>query len=433
MELNPILQQINSLKQEAEKLQPVKPELERVFWDKFRLEFNYNSNHMEGNTLTYGHTQILLKSGDVVGKYNFRELQEMKAHDLAVKIIRESAFDPEFPLNQKFIKEINQIILVEPYYNDAITQEGNPTQKLITPGEYKKTPNSVRLKSGEMFYYPTPEETPALMGELIDWYKKETNSNELHPVQIAALFHYKLVRIHPFDDSNGRTSRLLMNYILLKYGYAPLVIESKDKKNYLIALNEADAGDMEAFVKYITNLALRWQGLYVKALKGEKIEETDDFEKEVELLKKDLKKIEKKIDIPEIFKKSFLPLINAIENRLTKLDDFFFKNSLNKTMRDVNGNDYDVNRLNEYKDISQFDGLIISFTYNHIDLKTKGNNINYQSIIHIQFNRDAYQVIVNPANKTITKSYKQLLSKEEIEEISGIVAKTELSFIKSNS
>ena len=309
-----ILKQIDSLKKEADQLQPVKPELEKVFWEKFRLEFNYNSNHMEGNTLTYGHTQILLKSGDVVGKYNIRELQEMKAHDLALKIISESADDSEFSLSQKFIKEINETILVEPYYNDAITQDGKPTQKLIIPGEYKKTPNSVRLSNGEMFNYPSPEETPALMGDLIDWYEKETKSKELHPVHIAALFHYKLVRIHPFDDSNGRTSRLLMNYVLLKHGFAPLVIESTDKKNYLIALNEADAGDIQAFVDYIGKLGLRWHELYLKALKGEKIEQEGDFEKEVEILKKNLthkQKITQKI--------SKQTILTTFDNSLLKL------------------------------------------------------------------------------------------------------------------
>ena len=100
MELDSTLAKIDSLKEEAEKFKSsAKPEWERAFWDKFRLEFNYNSNHMEGNTLTYSHTQVLLKSGDVVGKYNIRELQEMKAHDLALKIIRESAEDSNFSLS----------------------------------------------------------------------------------------------------------------------------------------------------------------------------------------------------------------------------------------------------------------------------------------------------------------------------------------------
>jgi Fic family protein len=319
MELIEILQQIDSLKQETDSLPTKKTELERIFWDKFRLEFNYNSNHMEGNTLTYGHTQILLKSGDVVGKYNIRELQEMKAHDLALKNIRQAADDPEFRLSQKFIKEINQLILVEPFYSEAITPEGKPTQKRIVPGEYKKTPNSVRLSNGEMYFYASPEETPALMSDLIDWYQKETETKELHPVEIAALFHYKIVRIHPFDDSNGRTARLLMNYILLKNGFSPLVIESNDKKNYLIALQEADAGDKEAFVLYISNIGLRWQRKYTRASKGEKIEEDGDLDKEIDLLKKRLSKnkgpkLEISADtVQNTMHQSIIPLIKSVE------------------------------------------------------------------------------------------------------------------------
>ncbi len=443
MELNDILLQIDSLKKEAENLQPVKPELERVFWDKFRLEFNYNSNHMEGNTLTYGHTQILLKSGDVVGKYNIRELQEMKAHDLALKIIRESADNPEFSLSQKLIREINEVILVEPYYNDAITQDGRPTQKLITPGEYKKTPNSVRMQNGEMFNYPSPEETPALMTDLIDWYEKETKAKELHPVQVAALFHYKIVRIHPFDDSNGRTSRLLMNYILMRNGYAPLVINSSDKKNYLIALNEADAGDIGAFVKYVTLLQLHWQGLFLKAVKGEKIEEEEDFEKEVQLLKQNISKKHDKLEatfqeasLPELFNTSIAPLINSLLSNLNKLDDFFFKKEISIVVASVgNWNKVEINNIpiifaRIEKEIQISD--LLEFHYFHNNLKkAKEHKYNYETTLYIRFNELTYEIFTeNIETLELKKFYHQTINADEIKTFTKSLAKKELNAIK---
>ncbi|MBK8088659.1 MAG: hypothetical protein IPK31_12305 [Chitinophagaceae bacterium] len=120
MNLSASIQQIDVLKKEADDLQPINPDFEQKFWNKYRLEFNYNSNHIEGNTLTYGHTQLLLMF-DKVGSdaYSLRELEEMKAHDVALRLVKEAALDPEHILTEKFIREINQTILVRPYYKDA--------------------------------------------------------------------------------------------------------------------------------------------------------------------------------------------------------------------------------------------------------------------------------------------------------------------------
>ena len=190
MEMSATLQQIDALKEEASQLHPAKPEFEKAFWDKFRLEFNYNSNSLEGNTLTYGHTELLLLF-DKVGSddYSLRELEEMKAHDVAMKMIREAALDPSHELTEKFIREINEVILVRPFYKEAITPDGQPTRRLIAPGMYKKEPNSVRLENGEIFNYTPPEETPSQMGDLLQWLRIEGEKKEFHPVQIAALFH----------------------------------------------------------------------------------------------------------------------------------------------------------------------------------------------------------------------------------------------------
>lgn len=444
MELDALLQQIDSLKKEAAALQPVKPEYERVFWEKFRLEFNYNSNHMEGNTMTYGHTQILLKSGDVVGKYNIRELQEMKAHDLALKIIRESAENPEFVLTQKFIREINQIILVEPYYNEAITEDGRPTQKLIIPGEYKKTPNSVRLPNGEMFFYPSPEETPALMSDLIEWYNKESTAAGLHPIHIAALMHYKLVRIHPFDDSNGRTSRLLMNFVLLKYGYAPVVIESADKKNYLIALNEADAGDIGAFVNYIITLSLKWQELFTRAAKGEEITEKGDFEKEVELLKRNID-LDKKPKVKktgqavnEIIETSIFPLFDKLSNTLSKFDDFFYAKEISFEINNKLVDFKDFDNLPElYKKTAGETNNITTFLIHYYFRGfSKSNNDVTDMYISLQiiFLEYVFEIrFVNQNSILIRKKYGQQLTGDEIEMIAEKAGRKILEDIKNYS
>jgi len=83
--------------------------------------------------------------------------------------------------------------------------------------------------TGEIFNYASMEETPALMSDLVRWYNEEEQKGVLSPVELAALFHYRYIRIHPFEDGNGRIARLLMNYILLRHDYPMIVIRTEDQ------------------------------------------------------------------------------------------------------------------------------------------------------------------------------------------------------------
>jgi len=272
MELSNLINKIESLKQEFAALQPLSIDRQDKLNKKFRLEFNYNSNHIEGNTLTYGETVLYLIFDKTTGEHEGREYEEMRASDVALKLIQEFAADKERPLTEAFIRNLNEIILVRPYWANAITPDGQQTRRLITPGEYKKHYNSGRLQNGEIFNYASPEETPALMTDLVQWYLDAIKKEALHPVSLAALLHYKFVRIHPFDDGNGRISRLLMNYALYYYGFPPVIIKSVNKKDYLFALNKADAGDVNSFVAYIAKQSLLSLELSIKAATGEDIE-----------------------------------------------------------------------------------------------------------------------------------------------------------------
>ena len=209
-----IFDYIDQLSATYNSLLPMSPENQRRWDKKVRLEFNYNSNHIEGNTLTYGETELLLLFDETHGSRPMRDYEEMKAHDVAFQKIKEWAADTETPLTEQDIKNLNQIILVQPFWKDAITPDGQPTRRQITVGNYKTQPNSVRLPNGELFEYTAPQEVPIKMQELMEWYRDKQTA--LHPVSLAAMFHYKFVCIHPFDDGNGRVSRLLMNYVLLE-------------------------------------------------------------------------------------------------------------------------------------------------------------------------------------------------------------------------
>ena len=281
------INEIESLKSELASLRGVAPEFLKRLENKMRLEFNYNSNHIEGNTLTYGETQMLLMFGNTSGGHNLRDYNEMKAHDVALKRVKEWAKDDSFILREIDVKNLNKIILVEPFYKDAITSTGQDTRKKIEIGNYKNLPNSVRTPSGEIFEFASVSDTPIFMKELIGWLNESLSKKDIHPILLAALFHYKFIRIHPFDDGNGRIVRLVMNYILLRFDYPMLVIKTEDRSGYLRALNNVDIkngniakivgnldiSNIEILVEYLAENLKRSFELYIKASKGYDIEE----------------------------------------------------------------------------------------------------------------------------------------------------------------
>jgi Fic family protein len=207
---------------------------------KFSVDFNYNSNHIEGNTLTYGQTELLLLFGKVIGEADFREYEEMKASNVGLKMMTVEAVDQDKPLTQNFIRTLHRTLLREDYTVYRTLPGGVQTSYVIHAGQYKTRPNSVITRYGDRFEYASPEETPALMSDLVDWYNRAEQAGELSPVELAALFHYRYIRIHPFEDGNGRIARLLVNYILARHGWPMIVIRNRNKSQYLEALHQSD-------------------------------------------------------------------------------------------------------------------------------------------------------------------------------------------------
>ena len=342
-----IFDYIDQLSATYHNLLPMSPENQRRWDKKVRLEFNYNSNHIEGNTLTYGETELLLLFDETHGSRPMRDYEEMKAHDVAFQKIKEWAADTDMPLTEKDIRELNQIILVQPFWKDAITPDGQPTRRQITVGNYKTQPNSVRLPNGELFEYTAPQEVPIQMQALMEWYRDEQTA--LHPVTLAAMFHYKFVCIHPFDDGNGRVSRLLMNYVLLAHKLPPVVIKSSDKQNYLHALHLADIGQYEAFIRYIAEQVVSSLEMAIKAAKGESIEEPDDLDKEIALLARQLQHQETyktPQQVLNVFHWAQQKLIAPCEAVLQKFDKLFQEK---KRVRKVN--DKEIEEESTLKDL----------------------------------------------------------------------------------
>ena len=207
---------------------------------RFTIDYNYNSNHIEGNTLTYGQTEILLLFGKIIGEAYVRDVQEMSASNVGLKMMSEEAAVKDMPLTQGFIRTLHKILLREDYIVYRNLPGGVLTSYVIHAGQYKTRPNSVITRYGDRFEYASPEETPALMTDLVNWYNEEEKRGTLSPVELAALFHYRYIRIHPFEDGNGRIARLMVNFILSRHGYPMIVVRSRKKTEYLEALHATD-------------------------------------------------------------------------------------------------------------------------------------------------------------------------------------------------
>jgi len=330
------MNKIQQLFDEWHRLQPIKPEDQIRLTQKFMLEFNYNSNHLEGNTLTYGQTKLLLMFGETQGSASLKDYEEMKAHNVGLEKIKMEALDRERPLTERFIRDLNKTILVENYWETSRTEEGLPTRIEIRVGEYKSRPNSVITSTGEEFTYAAPEETAAMMTSLVAWCNEAMTDGELIPIEIATLFHYRFIRIHPFQDGNGRIARLIVNFILYRFGYPMVIIHSEDKSNYLSALRQSDVKvgfspsdganasllQIQPFLKYMVTQLERSLELSIKAANGDSIEDDSDFGKQLILLKQKAQKDKN------------LPALDTPQNKLNVYNLFhrFFAMELKATL-----------------------------------------------------------------------------------------------------
>ena len=206
---------------------------------KFTVEYNYNSNHIEGNTLTYGQTELLLLFGKVSGEAEMKDFEEMKASNVGLKMMTEVAKE-KTPLTETFIRQLHQTLLREDYTVYTTLPGGIQSSYMVHAGTYKTRPNSVITRYGDRFEYASPEETPALMNDLIVWYNEAEQSGNYSPIELAAMFHYRYIRIHRFEDGNGRIARLMVNYILSRHDWPMIVVRNRNKQAYLEALHKSD-------------------------------------------------------------------------------------------------------------------------------------------------------------------------------------------------
>ena len=182
--------------------------------DRFTVNFTYESNAIEGNSLTIKDVTMILQEKKVIKNKDLREIYETVNTKEAMNLI----FSNKLKINEDDIKKLHQILVKNTGINYG----------------YKEIPN---ILIGRNVKTTAPEKVKQEMDKLIEGYQQ---NKDMHPLQKVADFHGKFERIHPFEDGNGRTGRLLINIMLLEYGYPPLIIRKSHKINYFNALSAFD-------------------------------------------------------------------------------------------------------------------------------------------------------------------------------------------------
>lgn len=210
------------------------------------IEWTYNSNSIEGNTLTLRETQMILQEGITVKGKSLREHFEAKNHEFALDHVYKLV-DKNYALNAKDILDIHTYVLrsIEDDYAGRLRHAG------------------VRI-SGANFVPPNAQKVPDLLDELIGYIVE--NPQNLNDIELATVFHHKFVWIHPFFDGNGRTVRLVMNLLLLKVGFTPAIVLSTDRKKYYSALNAANKGNYYKLTLLMIQALERTMNIYIGSL-----------------------------------------------------------------------------------------------------------------------------------------------------------------------
>lgn len=253
-ELQEYLDRIDQKKALLDKKRPIPSIVLQSIKDSLTVEWTYNSNAIEGNTLTLQETKLVIEEGFTIKGKSLREHFEAVNHQDAISFI-ESLADAEYVLTEKDILQTHGLVLQRIERDYA--------------GRYRNA--GVRI-SGANFIPPNALKVDELMHDLVQWTRDD--ALDLHPIVKASIFHHRFVWIHPFFDGNGRTVRLLFNLLLMKEGYPPSIILKNDRKKYYDALNKANNGDYSKLVLLVLQAVERSLNIYLSNLNNN----YDDFQ-----------------------------------------------------------------------------------------------------------------------------------------------------------
>lgn len=216
--------------------------------EQFNIEMTYNSNAIEGNRLTLKETYLVISLGLTIKGKSLKDHLEAKDHNEALTYLYDLVeYGKKHAFSSILIRQLQALVVKETDARSA--------------GSYRNGDVGI---TGSGHKPPEAHEVPRLMSELVSWVTR--NQKKLHPVELASIVHHRLVYIHPFDDGNGRTARLVMNLLLMRAGYPLVVILKNDRKIYYDTLEQADKGNYQPFVRFIALAVERSLSLYLRAI-----------------------------------------------------------------------------------------------------------------------------------------------------------------------
>ena len=216
-----VREQIAAKKAELDRLRTVVPQGLGNLEHAHDLELTYTSNAIEGNTLTAAETTLVVEKGITIGGKPLKDHLEAIDHHAALQYVRELARHAA-PLTERDVRTLHSLVVKRSHPDIA--------------GRYADQGRYVLTDAGR-HNFPSPAEIPALMGDFAHWLSGAGDTPE---TGFAA--HRRLVEIHPFNDGNGRTARLLMNLVLIRGGYPPVAVRPADRPGYIAALQKSQAG-----------------------------------------------------------------------------------------------------------------------------------------------------------------------------------------------
>jgi Fic family protein len=197
----------------------------------FKVRFTYNSTGIEGNTLTISETKLIIEDKISVGGKELKEIYEIDNNNKAFLYLIKSK-NENIKLDENLLKDVHEIVM----------------KNIIQGGIYR---NHDVYISGSNHQPPSPANAYYQMKN----YFKEIQSQKLHPIELSAYVHAEFTKIHPFVDGNGRTARLLLNYILIINKYPPIIIKKEDRLFYYDCLEEYSVNNnLNPFIEFISNL-----------------------------------------------------------------------------------------------------------------------------------------------------------------------------------
>lgn len=329
MKLASLLHKIDALQQAIDAKGPLDETIKKRIQYKFRLDWNYYSNAMEGNSLTKQETRSVMMNNITINGKPMRDVLEIKGHDEAVLDILKIS-KAEVRLSERRIKELHK----------AIIYEEDP-EKAQQVGEWKTQANYLLNVRNERFDFLEPELVPDAMHQLLDKTNAQIDAyyhakkEGWHPAVIAFYFHLEYVKIHPFYDGNGRTARLLMNLLLVSFGLPPVVLNLENKERYYSLLTDIQGygGNPDLFYEFMSELLIESQEMVLDAIDGKDISGEDDLDKELSILKRRLEGesfTKSPKNIYEVYQFITSNLWNPLDVTLKKFEEFFNESKIKR-------------------------------------------------------------------------------------------------------